>query len=118
MLWTRFSIILVVWAIGMVTSTTVGGVTHLLRLIAIVVVLARIIQGWWSVHIEFTSGLGQLNCGCREFVERTSSPCFGDPSDGLEVRPTLTFGRHRPLIVVAEVSETFGLVVCDFETLC
>ncbi len=47
-----------------------------------------------------TSGLGQLNCGCREFLERTFSPCFGDPSDRLEVRPALTFSCHKPLIMV------------------
>ena len=45
MLWTIFVILLVLWALGMVTSTTLGGFIHLLLLIAIVVVLIRIIQG-------------------------------------------------------------------------
>ena len=48
--------------------------------------------------LESASGLGQLNCGCREFVERTSSPYFGDPSDGLEVRPPITFSCHKPQV--------------------
>ncbi len=45
MLWTIFIVLLVLWALGMVTSTTLGGFIHLLLLIAIVVVLIRIIQG-------------------------------------------------------------------------
>ncbi len=45
MLWTIFVVLLVLWALGMVTSTTLGGYVHLLLLIAIVVVLIRVIQG-------------------------------------------------------------------------
>ena len=45
MLWTIFVILLVLWAVGMVSSYTLGGFIHLLLLIAIVVVLIRIIQG-------------------------------------------------------------------------
>lgn len=45
MLWTIFVVLLVLWALGMVTSTTLGGFIHLLLLIAIAVVLIRIIQG-------------------------------------------------------------------------
>ena len=45
MLWTIFIVLLVLWALGMVTSTTLGGFIHLLLLIAIVVVLIRVIQG-------------------------------------------------------------------------
>ena len=45
MLWTIFVVLLVLWALGMVTSTTLGGFIHLLLLIAIVVVLIRVIQG-------------------------------------------------------------------------
>jgi Family of unknown function (DUF5670) len=43
MLWTIFVILLVLWAVGMVSSYTLGGFIHLLLLIAIAVV--RIIQG-------------------------------------------------------------------------
>ncbi len=45
MLWTIFVILLILWALGMVTSTTLGGFIHLLLLIAVAVVLIRIIQG-------------------------------------------------------------------------
>ena len=45
MLWTIFVVLLILWALGMVTSTTLGGFIHLLLLIAVAVVLIRIIQG-------------------------------------------------------------------------
>jgi hypothetical protein len=45
MLWTIFVVLLVLWAVGMVNSYTLGGFIHLLLLIAIAVVLIRIIQG-------------------------------------------------------------------------
>ena len=45
MLWTIFVILLVLWALGMVTATTMGGFLHLLLLIAVAIVLIRIIQG-------------------------------------------------------------------------
>jgi hypothetical protein len=45
MLWTIFLILLVLWALGMVTSTTLGGFIHILLVVAIVVVLIRVIQG-------------------------------------------------------------------------
>ena len=45
MLWTIFVILLILWALGMVSGTTLGGFIHLLLILAIVVVLIRIIQG-------------------------------------------------------------------------
>jgi len=45
MLWTIFVILLVLWALGMVSSYTLGGYIHILLVIAIVVVLIRVIQG-------------------------------------------------------------------------
>ena len=45
MLWTIFVILVVMWLLGMVSGTTVGGFIHLLLLLAIAVVLIRIIQG-------------------------------------------------------------------------
>jgi len=45
MLWTIFLILLVLWALGMVTSTTMGGFIHILLVVAVVVVLIRVIQG-------------------------------------------------------------------------
>jgi hypothetical protein len=45
MLWTIGVILLVLWALGLVTSTTMGGFIHLLLVAAIIVVLIRVIQG-------------------------------------------------------------------------
>ncbi|MBK9061959.1 MAG: lmo0937 family membrane protein [Acidobacteria bacterium] len=45
MLWTICLILLVLWALGMVTSTTMGGLIHVLLVVAIVVLLIRVIQG-------------------------------------------------------------------------
>ena len=44
MLWTIAVILLVLWALGLVTSYTMGGFIHVLLVIAIVVVLIRVIQ--------------------------------------------------------------------------
>jgi hypothetical protein len=38
-------ILVVLWLLGMVTSTTMGGFVHILLVLAIVVVLLRVIQG-------------------------------------------------------------------------
>jgi hypothetical protein len=45
MLWTIAVILLVLWALGLVTSYTMGGFIHVLLIIAIVVVLINVIQG-------------------------------------------------------------------------
>ncbi len=45
MLWTIFVILLVLWALGLITSYTMGGFIHILLVIAIVVVLIQVIQG-------------------------------------------------------------------------
>ena len=45
MLWTIVVILVVLWALGLVTSYTMGGFIHVLLVIAIVVVLIRVIQG-------------------------------------------------------------------------
>ncbi len=45
MLWTIFVVLMILWLLGMVTSTTMGGFIHLLLIVAIVVVLLRVIQG-------------------------------------------------------------------------
>lgn len=45
MLWTICVILLVFWALGMVTSYTMGGLIHILLLIALVTVVVRVIQG-------------------------------------------------------------------------
>jgi hypothetical protein len=45
MLETIALILIVLWALGLVTSYTMGGFIHVLLVIAIVVILVRIIQG-------------------------------------------------------------------------
>jgi hypothetical protein len=45
MLWTVFVILLVLWALGMVSSYTLGGYIHLLLVIALVVMVIRIVHG-------------------------------------------------------------------------
>ena len=45
MLWILAVVFLVLWALGMITHFTIGGVIHVLLLAAIVVVLLRVIQG-------------------------------------------------------------------------
>jgi len=45
MLWTIIVILLVLWLLGLVSGYTMGGVIHILLVIAIVVVLIRVIQG-------------------------------------------------------------------------
>jgi hypothetical protein len=45
MLETIAVILVVLWLLGMVSSYTMGGLVHILLVIAIVVVLVRVIQG-------------------------------------------------------------------------
>jgi len=45
MLWTIAVILLVLWALGLVTSYTMGGFIHVLLVIAVVVILINVIQG-------------------------------------------------------------------------
>jgi hypothetical protein len=45
MLSTVLIVLLALWLLGVVTSYTMGGVIHILLVIAIVVVLLRVIQG-------------------------------------------------------------------------
>jgi hypothetical protein len=45
MLWTIAVILIVLWAVGLVSSYTMGGFIHLLLVLAIIVVLVRVIQG-------------------------------------------------------------------------
>jgi len=45
MLWTIALILLVLWALGLVSAYTMGGFIHILLVVAIVVVLIRLIQG-------------------------------------------------------------------------
>ncbi len=45
MLWTIAVVLLVLWALGLVTSYTMGGFIHILLAVAIIMVLIRVIQG-------------------------------------------------------------------------
>lgn len=45
MLYTIAVVLIVLWLLGLVTSTTIGGFIHVLIVIAVVVVLLRIISG-------------------------------------------------------------------------
>lgn len=44
-MWTIFTILLIMWLLGMVSSYTFGGFLHILLVIAVAVMLIRIIQG-------------------------------------------------------------------------
>jgi hypothetical protein len=44
-LWTIAVVLLVLWAIGLVSGTTVGGFIHILLVVAVIAVLIRLIQG-------------------------------------------------------------------------
>ena len=45
MLWTIAVVLIILWALGLVSSYTMGGFIHILLVLAIVVVLIRVIQG-------------------------------------------------------------------------
>ena len=45
MLWTIFTILVILWLLGMVTSYTMGGFIHILLVLAVVTILIRVIQG-------------------------------------------------------------------------
>jgi len=45
MLWTIFVILLIMWALGLVTSYTMGGFVHILLVIALIVLVVNLLQG-------------------------------------------------------------------------
>ena len=45
MLMTLAIILIVLWLLGMVTAYTMGGLIHVLLVVAVIVVLVRVIQG-------------------------------------------------------------------------
>jgi predicted nucleic acid-binding Zn ribbon protein len=45
MLWTLAVILLVLWLLGLVTSYTMGGLIHILLVVALVVVVVQVLQG-------------------------------------------------------------------------
>ena len=45
MLWTIVVIMLILWALGLATSYTLGGLLHILLVLAVVAVVVQLIQG-------------------------------------------------------------------------
>lgn len=45
MLWTICVILIVLWLLGIVTAYTMGGLIHILLVLAIIIVLINVIQG-------------------------------------------------------------------------
>jgi len=45
MLWTIAVILVILWALGLVTAYTLGGFIHILIVLAVIVVLIRVIRG-------------------------------------------------------------------------
>ena len=45
MLWLIVVVLIALWALGLITSYTMGGFVHILLVVAVVVILVRIIQG-------------------------------------------------------------------------
>lgn len=45
MLWTIFVLLLVLWALGLVSSYTLGGFIHILLVLALVVLVVNLLSG-------------------------------------------------------------------------
>lgn len=45
MLWTIVVVLLILWLLGLVTSYTMGGLIHLLLVVAIIVMVVNLLQG-------------------------------------------------------------------------
>lgn len=45
MLWTIFVILLILWALGLISGYTLGGFVHILLIVAVAAVLIRVISG-------------------------------------------------------------------------
>lgn len=45
MIWTICVVLLVLWALGLATSYTAGGLIHILLVVALVVLVVRLISG-------------------------------------------------------------------------
>lgn len=44
-MWTLVIILLVLWVLGLVTANTLGGLLHILLVVALIVVVVRLVQG-------------------------------------------------------------------------
>ena len=45
MLYTIAVVLLILWLLGLVTSTTIGGFIHILLVVAVIMILLRLISG-------------------------------------------------------------------------
>ncbi len=45
MLWTILIVLLVLWLLGVVTSYTMGGLIHILLVVAVVILIIRLVSG-------------------------------------------------------------------------
>jgi hypothetical protein len=45
MLWTLIVVLLVLWAVGLATAYTMGGLLHLLLVVALVLFVVQLLQG-------------------------------------------------------------------------
>jgi hypothetical protein len=45
MLWTLILVLLVLWAVGLASAYTMGGLIHLLLVVAVVVLIIQLVQG-------------------------------------------------------------------------
>jgi hypothetical protein len=45
MLWTLIVVLLVLWAVGLATSYTMGGLLHILLVVAVVMLVLQLVQG-------------------------------------------------------------------------
>ena len=45
MLWTLIVVLLVLWAVGLATAYTMGGLLHLLLVVALVIFVIQLLQG-------------------------------------------------------------------------
>ena len=45
MLWTLILVLLVLWAVGLATAYTMGGLLHLLLLVALIMLVVQLVQG-------------------------------------------------------------------------
>ena len=49
MLWTICVILIILWLLGLVSGTTMGGLIHILLVVAVVMILVNLISGRKSV---------------------------------------------------------------------
>ena len=45
MLWTIFVVMLLLWFLGLMSSYTMGGLIHILLVVALIALIVRVIQG-------------------------------------------------------------------------